>query len=96
VNTPPDDPGGERSPIASTVPSPIETHAAEPAVTTHPPSTDAAFDARQKRLLSKAAYRVRRSADAAFREAERQRVGKWRRRCPDKARARKKKARAAN
>ena len=32
------------------------------------------FDARQKRLLSKAAYRARRSADAAFREAERQRV----------------------
>jgi hypothetical protein len=94
VSAPPDHPGG--SPIASTVPIPIESHSAEPAVATHPPSTDAALDARQKRLLSKAGYRARRSADAAFREAERQRVGKWRRTCPDKAKAQKKKARAKN
>ncbi len=61
MSTPPDHPGGERSPIASTVPSPNESHSAEPAVATNPPSTDTAFDARQKRLRSKAAYRARRS-----------------------------------
>ena len=53
-------------------------------------------DARQKRLVSKAAYRARRSADGAFREAERERVREWRRKCPDKARAQKKKARKKN
>ena len=46
--------------------------------------------------MSKAAYRARRSADDAFREAERQRVREWRRKHPDKARAQKTKARAAN
>jgi hypothetical protein len=96
VSTPPDDTGGERSPIASTVPIPIESHSAEPAVATHPPSIDATLDARQKRLLSKAAYRARCSLDPTFREAERQRVGKWRRTYPDKTKAQKKKARAEN
>ena len=96
MSTPPDHPGGERSPIASTVPIPIELHSAEPAVATHSPSTNTALDARQKRLLSKAAYRARRSADGAFREAERQRARNWRRTYPDKAKAQKKKARAEN
>jgi hypothetical protein len=93
VNTPPDDLGGERSPIASTVPSPTETRSdeREPAVAPEPVT-----DERQKRLLSKAAYRARRSADNAFRESERQRVKEWRRKCPDMARAQKKKARAEN
>jgi hypothetical protein len=96
VNIPPDDTGEERSPIASTVPSPIETHAAEPAVATHTPSTDVARDARHKRLLSKAAYRERCSLDRVFREAERERVREWRRKRPDKVKAQKKKARAEN
>jgi hypothetical protein len=96
VSTPPDDTGGERSPIASTVPSPIELQSDESGVATQPPSTDAALDARQKRLLSKAAYRARRSDDDAFREAERHRVREWRRKGPDKVKAQKKKARAEN
>jgi hypothetical protein len=96
VNTPPDDTGGERSSIASTVPSPIEMQAAEPAVATQPPSTDAALDARQKRLLSKAAYRARCSLDPVFREAERERVREWRRKRPDKVKAQKRKARTEN
>jgi hypothetical protein len=68
LSTPPDRPGGERSPIASTVPSPTETRSdeREPAV-----APDPVTDERQKRLLSKAAYRARRSADNAFREGER-------------------------
>jgi hypothetical protein len=53
-------------------------------------------DARRKRLLSKAAYRVRRFADSAFREAERQRVRVWRRKNPDKARHHKLAARSVN
>ena len=96
MSTPPDHPGGERSPVASTVPIQIESHSAEPAVATNPPSTDTAFDARQKRLRSKAAYRARRSADAAFRETERKRAREWRRKRPDKVKAQKKKARAEN
>jgi hypothetical protein len=93
LSTPPDRPGGERSPIASTVPSPTETRSdeREPAV-----APDPVTDERQKRLLSKAAYRARRSADNAFREGERQRVKEWRYKWPDKARAQKKKARAEN
>ena len=54
------------------------------------------LSARQKRLASKAAYRARRSTDETFREGERQRVRAWRRDKPDKARAQKTKARAAN
>jgi hypothetical protein len=50
----------------------------------------------EKRLASKAAYRARRSADPTFRESESQRVREWRRQNPDKARAQKTKARAAN
>ena len=96
MSTPPDDTGGERSPIASTVPSPIEPHSAEPAATSQAPATDAALDARQKRLLSKAAYRARRSTDVAFRETERERAREWRRQRPDKVKAQKKKARAEN
>jgi hypothetical protein len=96
VSTPPDDTGGERSPIASTVPSPIESHSAEPAVATQPPTTEAALDARQKRLLSKAVYRARCSLDPTFRESERERAREWRRKRPDKVKAQKKKARAEN
>ena len=50
----------------------------------------------EKRLASKVAYRARRSADPAFRESESERVSEWRRNNPDKARAQKAKARAAN
>jgi hypothetical protein len=53
-------------------------------------------NAHQKRLASKAAYRMRRSADDAFREKERERVREWRRNNPDKTRAQKAKSRAAN
>jgi hypothetical protein len=52
--------------------------------------------AHEKRLASKAAYRARRSADNAFRESERERVKEWRQNNPDKRRAQKTKARAAN
>ena len=98
MNTPPDDTGGERSPIASTVPSPIESLSDETSADASRDldATEPLCDARQKRLLSKAAYRARRSADRAFREAERQRVRVWRRKYPDKARAQKRKARAEN
>jgi hypothetical protein len=96
VNTPPDHLGEERSSIASTVPSPIETHPAEAAVATHTLSTDAALDARQRRLLSKAAYRERCSLDPAFRAAERERVREWRRTHCEKAKAQKRKARSKN
>jgi hypothetical protein len=98
VNTPPDDTGGERSPIASTVPGPNETLSdeSEPAASPEPTPAETPCDARQKRLLSKAAYRARCSADNAFREAERQRVREWRRKHPDKARAQKRAARSAN
>jgi hypothetical protein len=50
----------------------------------------------EKRLASKAAYRVRRSADPVFRESESQRVREWRRDNPDKTRDQKSKARTAN
>ena len=98
MNTPPDDTGGERSPIASTVPGLNETLSDESKAATSPKSTpaEAPCDARQKRLRSKAAYRARCSADSAFREAERQRVKEWRRSNPDKARVQKRAARSAN
>src|SRR5208282_4477986 len=51
---------------------------------------------RQKRLASKAAYRVRRSADDVFRESERERVKEWRLNNRDKTRAQKREARFAN
>ncbi len=51
---------------------------------------------RQKRLLSKAAYRARRSAHDAFREKERERVKEWRLKNRDKTRAQKRKARSVN
>ncbi len=64
------------------------------------PSADgesaADLSTRQKRLLSKAAYRARRSADDAFREKERERVKEWRLKNPDKTRAQKQAARSAN
>jgi hypothetical protein len=47
-------------------------------------------------LVSKTAYRDRRSADDAFRESERQRARRWRLQNRDKTRAQKAKARAAN
>ncbi len=96
MNTPPDHAGGERSPIAATVPSPIEMHSAEPAARSHAPPTEATLEARQKRLLSKAAYRARRSADDVFRETERERAREWRRERPEKAKAQKRKARSEN
>ena len=98
MNTPPDDTGGERSPIASTVPDLSETLSDESKADASRESTanEIPRDARQKRLLSKAAYRARRFADSAFREAERQRVRVWRRKNPDKARAHKRAARSAN
>jgi hypothetical protein len=96
MSTPPDDSGGERSSIVSTAPSPIKTHATEPAIAPHPPSTDAALDARQKRLLSKVAYRARHSDDATLREADRQRARKWRHDHPEKAKAQRRKAREKN
>jgi hypothetical protein len=54
------------------------------------------LSAHEKRLVSKAAYTARRSADPAFRENERQRAREWRRNHPDKAHAQKARARAAN
>jgi len=97
LNNPPDDTGGERSPIVSTVPDPNETFSDEskPAASTETPA-EATCGARQKRLRSKAAYRARRSADGGFRESERQRAKEWRRKYPDKARAQKRAARSAN
>jgi hypothetical protein len=79
LNTPPDDMGGERSPIASTVPGLNETLSHEGKATSTLESAPAEVppDPRQKRLLSKAGYRMRRFADSAFREAERQRVREW-------------------
>jgi hypothetical protein len=71
-----------------------------PTAEAHLPSSDGQSTPdlcwRQKRLVSKAAYRARRSADDAFREQERERVREWRRNNPDKTRAQKTKARAAN
>jgi hypothetical protein len=98
LNTPPDHTGGERSSIASTVPGLKETLSDESKLAALPESTpaEATCDARQKRLLSKAAYWARRSADGAFREAERQRAKESRRKNPDRARARKRAARTAN
>jgi hypothetical protein len=98
VSTPPDHLGGERSPIAATVPSPIElqSDATMPTVGSDRLTTEPNSDARQNRLRSKAAYRARRSDDDAFREAERHRVKEWRRKRPDKVKAQKKKARAEN
>lgn len=98
MNTPPDHMGGERSPIARTVPDPNGAPSEErkPNVAPEPPSSEPASDARRKRLASKSAYRARCSADPAFRESESQRVREWRRNNPDKAHAQKRKARSAN
>jgi hypothetical protein len=98
VSTPPDHPGGERPPIAWTVPDLSEPLSDEAKADASHESTanEIPRDARQKRLLSKAAYRARRSADNAFRETERARVRGWRRKNPDKARAHKLAARSAN
>ena len=97
MNTPPDHAGGERSPIALTVPDPNEPSCAQnAAIADGVPPAETSGDPRQKRLLSKAAYRARRSDDAAFRESERQRVREWRRKNPDKTRAQKQAARSAN
>jgi hypothetical protein len=98
VSAPPDHLGGERYPIAATVPSPIELHsdATRPAVRSDQLPTEPICDARQKRLASKAAYRARHSLDPKFREGERQRTKKWRSECPEKARAQRKKAREEN
>ena len=97
MHTPPDRPGGERSPIASTVPSQDQTpSAAGPLSAPGAPPTDTSSEARRKRLLSKAAYWAGLYADPAFREQERERVKKWRRENPDKTRAQKRKARSAN
>lgn len=98
MSTPPDYTGGERSPIASTVPCLNETlsHERKPAASPEPTPPERLCDARHKRLLSKAVYRARRSADGAFREAERERARESRRKYPDIARAQRKKARAKN
>lgn len=97
LNTPPHDTGGERSPIASTVPDPNDPPSTRsPALANGARATKGPGDPRRKRLLSKAAYRARRSADGGFRETERQRVRGWRRNHPDKARAQKRAARWAN
>ena len=98
MNTPPDHLGEERSPIAATVPTPIElqSYATTPAVGSDPPPIEPICDPQQRRLRSKAAYRARRSDDNSFREAERHRVKEWRRKRPDKVKAQKKKARAEN
>ena len=99
MNTPSDDTGGERSPIASTVPGLIETQSDESQLSRFAQSRrrpKPVCDARKKRLASKAAYRARCSADRAYREAECERVREWRRKYPDKAKAQKKKARAEN
>ena len=60
MNTPPDHPGGERSPIASTVPGLNETlpDESEPAGSPESTPAEAPCEAHQKRLLSKAAYRA--------------------------------------
>jgi hypothetical protein len=98
VNTPPDHLGEERSPIAATVPSPIElqSDATTPAAGCDPLPIEPIWDSQQRRLRSKAAYRARRSDDDSFREAERQRAREWRRNHPEKARAQKRKARSEN
>ncbi len=98
MNTPPDPTGGERSPIALTVPDPNEpsSDGSSSAIADGAPTTEAVCDPREKRRLSKAAYRARRSADVAFREAERQRAREWRRNNRDKTRDQKRKARSAN
>jgi hypothetical protein len=97
VNTPPNDTGGERSPIAWTVPDPNELRSAKGSRNTAPHTpTETVCDARKKRLASKAAYRARCSLDPAFRESECQRARERRRKYPDEARAQKKKARAKN
>jgi hypothetical protein len=98
VSTPPDHPGRERSSIASTVPGLNETlsHERQPPASAESTSPEAVCDARQKRLLSKAAYWARCSLDPAFRESERQRARTRRRKYPDKVKAQKKKARAKN
>ena len=97
MNTSSDDTGAERSPIVWTVPDPNELRSDEGSRNTTPHTpTETVCDAHKKRLASKAAYRARRSADGAFREAERQRARERRRKYPDEARAQKKKARAKN
>jgi len=98
VSTPPEHPGGERSLIASTVPTPIESqsHYSKPAVGSVSLLIEPICDPRRKRLRSKAAYRARHSFDPEFRERERQRAKKWRRDRPDKVKAQKKKARTEN
>ena len=98
MNTPPDHPGGDRPPIASTVPGLNETLSDEsqPAASHESTPAETVCDARQKRLASKAAYRARQSTDMDFREGERQRAKEWRRKYPNKARAQKAKARTAN
>jgi hypothetical protein len=98
VSTPHDHLGGERSPIAATLPSSIElqSDATTPAVGSDRLPTEPICDARQKRLRSKAAFRARRSDDVTFREAERQRAREWRRNHPEKAKAQKRKARSEN
>jgi hypothetical protein len=54
MNTPPDGPGGERSPIASTVPDPNESLSAQnPAIEMGASPTEASGDARKKRLQGK-------------------------------------------
>ena len=99
MSTPPDHPGGERSPIASTVPGLNETLSDEsqaapraestPTETPLRRATEAAGE--QGRLSGRdvplIAHSVRR---------ERQRAREWRRKYPDKARAQKRKARSEN
>ena len=85
--------------LSLAVPPPSDGHSAPDLSLADPPSDGLSApdpSAHQKRLASKAAYRARRSADPAFRESESQRSREWRREHPDKARAQKKKARAAN
>jgi hypothetical protein len=98
LDTPPDDTGGERSPIASTVPGLNETLSDEsqPAASHESTPAETVCDARQKRLASKAAYRARCSLDPTFRESERERAREWRRQHPDKVKTQKKKARTEN
>jgi hypothetical protein len=98
VSTLPDHPGGERSPFASTAPSPnkLPSGVTRPAAASDPLPNKPVSDARQRRLRSKAAYRARHSDNSAFREAERRRASEWRRKHSDKARAQKKKARSAD
>jgi hypothetical protein len=98
VNAPPDHLGEERSPIAATVPSPIElqSNATTTAVGSDSLPIEPICDPRQGRLRSKAAYRARRSDEDSFREAERRRAREWRRTHPEKAKAQKRKARSEN